>query len=352
MNTDLCVAGIGACTSLGADLLSSAAAVRAGVTAFAEHPYMVDRSGEPMVVARASYLDPDAPLAGRMAILGERAALHACAQALGERFKRTALSILVGLPFEVPGLAQIIAEDLRKALGSESVESVETVSAGHSSALLALEIAMERIGSGRAEWCLVGGVDSYMDAERLEHLDATGQLHSPSNSWGFIPGEGAGFCVITTVQNALRWGTRPLGRLVSASSAREVNLIRTDSVCLGAGLSRAIRDAISALSSGARVDTVVCDMNGDAYRADEYGFSIARMGERFHDATEVTTPADSWGDVGAASGILLLGLAITAARKGYAKGPHALVWTSSDTGERAAALLQTVMEEESGGSWG
>jgi 3-oxoacyl-[acyl-carrier-protein] synthase-1 len=348
VNRDLCVAGIGSCTALGADLWSSAAAVRAGLTAFAEHPYMVDRAGEPMVVARAPYLEVDAPLASRMAFLAARAALYACLEAVGPNRRAVRFPVVVGIPPDLPGLEQTLAASFRDTLGGAAIASLDTVATGHSAALLALEIAAQRIESGSAEWCLVGGVDSYMDPERLEHLEETGQLHSLSNPWGFIPGEGAGFCVITTVRNAEEWGVKPALRIASVASAREANLIRTGSVCIGAGLSTAIRDALSTLPSGAQVDTVVCDINGDAYRADEYGFSIARMSDCFRDATDITTPADSWGDVGAASGILFLGLVIAAAHKGYGKGPHALMWTSSDTGERAAALVEAAIDRPSG----
>jgi 3-oxoacyl-[acyl-carrier-protein] synthase-1 len=351
VNTDVCVIGSGACTSIGADLWSSAAAVRAGLTGFAEHPYMVDRAGEPMVVARAPYIDVDTPLTTRMVFLAARAACHACIQAFGENSSGVWFPLLIGIPSDVPGLAQALAANFRKPIGAAHIRSVDTVAAGHSAALIALEIAVDRIKSGSADWFLVGGVESYIDPERLERLDETGQLHAPSNAWGFIPGEGAAFCVITTVRNAVRWGIQPRERIVSVASARESNLIRTGSVCVGIGLSAAIRNVLFALPSEAQVDTVVCDMNGDAYRADEYGFTVARMGEHFRDSTDVTTPADCWGDVGAASGLLFLALVLAVARKGYIKGPHALVWTSSDTGERAAVLLHSNYRSESADSW-
>jgi 3-oxoacyl-[acyl-carrier-protein] synthase-1 len=44
--------------------------------------------------------------------------------------------------------------------------------------------------------------------------------------------------------------------------------------------------------------------------------------------------------VGAASGPLFVALAAAAAERGYARGPHHLVFASSESGERAAVLLQ------------
>jgi 3-oxoacyl-[acyl-carrier-protein] synthase-1 len=80
-------------------------------------------------------------------------------------------------------------------------------------------------------------------------------------------------------------------------------------------------------------------MNGEPYRADEYGFTVARTSERFVDAADFLAPADCWGDVGAASGPLYLGLAAAAGRRRYSQGPYWLAWTSSESGERCAALL-------------
>jgi len=80
-------------------------------------------------------------------------------------------------------------------------------------------------------------------------------------------------------------------------------------------------------------------MNGEPYRADEFGFACVRTGEAFVSASDFNAPADCWGDVSAASGPLGLMLAVIAARKGYAKGRYGFVWASSEGGERAAALV-------------
>jgi hypothetical protein len=51
------IVGAGAQTPVGRYVLAAAAAVRCGVSAYAEHPFMIDKQGEPMVVARADWLD-------------------------------------------------------------------------------------------------------------------------------------------------------------------------------------------------------------------------------------------------------------------------------------------------------
>jgi 3-oxoacyl-[acyl-carrier-protein] synthase-1 len=84
---------------------------------------------------------------------------------------------------------------------------------------------------------------------------------------------------------------------------------------------------------------MICDQNGEPYRADEFGFALVRLSERFSGGSDFLAPADCWGDVGAASGPLFVALAAAAAERGYARGPYYLAWASSESGERVAALL-------------
>ena len=91
---------------------------------------------------------------------------------------------------------------------------------------------------------------------------------------------------------------------------------------------------------------MICDQNGEAYRADELGFMLVRLSERFRGGSDFLAPADCWGDVGAASVPLFVILAAAAAERGYARGPHYLVWASSEGGERGAALLRLNIEPQ------
>ncbi len=80
-------------------------------------------------------------------------------------------------------------------------------------------------------------------------------------------------------------------------------------------------------------------MNGEPYRADEFGFACLRTREAFVSASEFVAPAECWGDVSAASAPLQAMLASIAASKAYANGQYALLWGSSESGERGAMLL-------------
>jgi 3-oxoacyl-[acyl-carrier-protein] synthase-1 len=340
------VVGLGACTSVGRTAASSAAAVRAGIPGFGEHPFMIDTAGNKMIVARAPYLSsekgPDRVLA-----LAEPAAREALAPLTALRDRAATVAVTVGLPPARPGqpaMARTVAERLGVALrGTGLVGRVETLDVGHAAGMVALEAAWQALAAGKEEFRLVGGVDSYLEPETLEWLEACDQVHAAgpaNNAWGFIPGEAAGFCLLASEPARARYNLSTRCRVLSAAVARETNLIKTETVCTGQGLTAAVRQVLAALPAGVKVDRMICDQNGEAYRADEFGFALVRTSERFAGGSNFVAPADCWGDVGAASGPLFVVLASAAAERAYAKGPHYLVWASSESGERGAALLQ------------
>ncbi len=114
----------------------------------------------------------------------------------------------------------------------------------------------------------------------------------------------------------------------------------TDDLCVGAGLTQAVDAACSELGSQ-RISDVFCDVNGERYRAEEWGFVCLRSAHYFDDPTDYRSPAGIWGDMGAASIPLFAMLACRASARGYARGPNALLWASSEGGQRAAVLVKT-----------
>ncbi len=184
-------------------------------------------------------------------------------------------------------------------------------------------------------------MDSYIDPDTLDWIEDNEQLHIPSNAWGFIPGEAAGFCLLCKEETAKRYQLPIRAQLLSIATAREENCIKTETVCIGEGLTSAVSKAVQILPEGVRVNQTFCDQNGEAYRADEFGFMLARLSKYFVDPSEFEAPADCWGDVGAASGVLFVNLVCAAAEKAYGHGPVSLLWASSEGGERSAALIHT-----------
>jgi 3-oxoacyl-[acyl-carrier-protein] synthase I len=348
------VAG-GACTSLGSTLPASAAAVRAGISSFQDHPFMVDSAGKPMVVGRAPYIAEDVAGCDRLLALALPAAGEALAVLTPFVRALRPVAVMLGMPPRRPGCSRAMEDELLQRFQQQLFESfpvgrVDVIACGHSAGLMALETAWETIRSGAADFCLIGGVDSYLEPETLEWLEESEQLHSAgteNNAWGFVPGEAAGFCLVASEAGARRWQLDPLGSISALAVTREPNVIKSDTVCLGHGLTAAFEKAFgSPVEPVRQVDEIICDMNGEPYRAEEFGFATIRTHGYFVDSSAFQAPADCWGDVGAASGPLFLSLAAAAHAKGYATGTRTLAWTSSESGERAAAILD--FDEPSG----
>jgi 3-oxoacyl-[acyl-carrier-protein] synthase-1 len=205
-----------------------------------------------------------------------------------------------------------------------------------------MQKAREILRTGHARFCLAGGVDSYLTADTLQWMDGLGTLKSSANRNGFPPGEAAGFCLLTTKETSRQFRLPVLGWLETFGSAHENCPIRTPTICVGRGLSDAIQQATAPLRlPDERIDETICDLNGEPYRSEEFALTVLRTQLAFVDATRFVTPADCWGDVGAASGPLFVNLAVAAGLRGYAKGPRTMVWASSEGGERAAAVVHT-----------
>ena len=151
----------------------------------------------------------------------------------------------------------------------------------------------------------------------MEWLDANRQLVGSVSRSGFVPGEGAAFSLLMS-ERAHAWSGLPaLARFRSIAVGKETNRIKTDDVCFGEGLSLAVKNAVSALHQPEeKINAIYCDINGERYRSEEWGFVSLRLGEYFDDPTGYFSPAECWGDMGAASGPLFVMLACRAAQRG------------------------------------
>lgn len=341
------IVGIGARTPVGLTAHSSAAAVRAGISRIGDHPFFIDKAGQPMSVAMDFFLPPELDGPDRFFEL----ALPALREAIRpvETFPNGQFSfpLFFGIPEPRPGLAEgmdrILTEKLknRKRLTLPFTDVV-TFPRGHSAGLLALEAGWKYLQEGLQDFCLVGGVDTYLEAETLEWIDEGGQLKSGENRSGFFPGEGASFCLLASADAIAKLRLEVLGWVVAVASSREKNRIKTETICIGKGLTEAITGVTQKLRlPDEMVDYTICDMNGEPYRSEEFMYAVLRTHSALKDHTKFQTPADCWGDVGAASGPLMLMLGVASTIRGFGEGPRILIWNSSEGGDRAAALLDT-----------
>lgn len=343
-NTQVCIVGVGARTPVGLTAASSAASVRAAISAIGEHPCFIDKAGEKMCVARDAKLPPELGGVKRFNELSKSAAKEALFPLIQSNIK-ISLPLFLGLPESRPGLPANLAQELKHYLDSElSTTNLQVMTTmlpyGHSAGLMAMEDGWRRIKEGQMEFCLIGGADSYMEAESLEWLDDEGQLMSGENRSGFPPGEGAGFCLLASRDAVRRNRLAVLAEVVGVATTIEKNRIKTDTICIGEGLSSAFSAITGRLKlPNEKINSMYCDLNGERYRTEEFVFTALRQQAAFVNVHDTTHPADCWGDIGAASGPLFACLAVESGRRGYANGPRSFMWTSSEGGQRSAALL-------------
>jgi 3-oxoacyl-[acyl-carrier-protein] synthase-1 len=306
---------------------------------------MIDTAGEPMRVAFAPWLDIDLNGMERFEAL-LYPAIDQAIEALPHshiRFSRMVLAL--ALPSPRPGLATDLQPKLIRELEgrySKIFSAISVFPNGHAAGLIALHAVIKKFKENAFDACVVAGVDSFIEPETLEWLEECDQLHGAgplNNAWGFIPGEGAGAILLVRNQILELARLASLAQVLGSGTAFESKRIKTQTVCIGEGLTQAFRSALEALPDDAKVTDIYCDMNGEPYRADEFGFTGVRVKEYFASLSDFIAPADCWGDVSAASGALHIGLASIAANKNYANGQSAMIWASSESGERASVLL-------------
>jgi 3-oxoacyl-[acyl-carrier-protein] synthase I len=340
------IVATGARTPVGLRAPTSAAAVRAGICRHGFHPTLRDGAGEPLRFALDARLDPDVQGTARM----EAIALWAMRESIEPLMAvgRVPFSLWVALPEERPGWSPTDATAVMRTLASDVArwcepEQVTSVPRGHAAGLVALELALRELSTGSSRACVIGGVDSYLHDATIDWLDDSRQLCTTTNRSGFVPGEAAGFFVITTEATARTWGLPEMAAIHGVGSSIEPNAIKSGRTCTGEGLTAAIREATRGLRlPEEKITTTFCDINGERYRSEEFLYVPLRCPTPFVDANRYEAPADSWGDVGAASGPLFVTLAAASgqSQRIYARdGRCMLAWTGSEGGTRAAVTL-------------
>jgi 3-oxoacyl-[acyl-carrier-protein] synthase-1 len=316
--------------------------VRGSISGLGLHPFFVDQEDEPVSFAADAEMAPDVPLAERMWGMAQ----SVTEEALGNQPSAPPIAVdccWLALPEPRSGLAPNLPESLAAALADRlgsPRETVRTLSRGHASGLMAVQGAALMLSRAEADAVLIVGVDSYHDRQMIQSLDLRRRLMSKRNRGGFPPGEAAGACLLVRSDVADRRGLPVLARIRSAATATEPHPLRSTEPCLGEGLTAVLASVAGGVRATAELITAsYCDLNGERYRSDEFVYALLRTQEAFVDPHDYISPADCWGDVGAASGPLFAVLAAVSGARGYAKGNVPVLWAGSDSGYRSAVAL-------------
>ena len=144
MNDSVCIVGVGAVTSVGLNAPATAAAVRAGIAGFADHPYMINQEGDPYVVAMVPGVNEGTFGIQRCVNMALSAIEEALCPLVNLPINVGQIPVIIGLPEVRPGISDDLSSKLSekiKEMGGKqfSIRDVWTELKGHSAGLMALE---------------------------------------------------------------------------------------------------------------------------------------------------------------------------------------------------------------------
>jgi 3-oxoacyl-[acyl-carrier-protein] synthase-1 len=240
-----------------------------------------------------------------------------------------------GRPGRPAGLDDLLLAEVQAELGARFHKHSTVIPEGRSGGARAVALARRLLSDERLPACLVAGVDSFLVASTLAAAEARDRLLTSKNSNGYIPGE-AGAAVL------LKRPTTSMSEMhcLGVGFGKESATVDSEKPLRGDGLVEAFR-ALEA-DCGMPLTTAdyrLTDLSGEQYGFKEASLAFSRTFRELKPTFELWHPAECFGEVGAAIGPCVLGVAATAARKGYAPGRGVLCHFSDDGGERGALLL-------------
>ena len=352
MAQDPVIVGVGVTTAVGLSAPETAAAVRATTARFEESPIR-DHRFEPFTLA----LVPDEGLPPLVDSLESTRGLTSREIRLLRLATMPITECLAVMPSgqPAPGLALAIPEtqtrrpiDRDKLLkhlwtqcgGRFDLKRSVAADAGRAGGLIAIARAAEMIRAGQSSFMIAGGVDTYRDLYVLSTLNLEKRVKSAEQLDGFIPGEGAAFILLASAAAAAGAHLKPLASVSPVAHAVEVGHLYSDEPYRGDGLATAVTQLVDAGLVKAPIAEVWSSMNGENHWAKEWGVAYLRNRAAFLEGHRIHHPADCFGDSGAACGPAMIALQAIGMRAQYRQVP-ALVYCSSDTGQRAAVTINS-----------
>lgn len=337
MTAGVAVISIGMATAVGLDAPSACAAMRARLDGFQETRFLGSPEG---------WLT-GAPVPLPRNWIGEKRMAHLAAGAITEAFERAPeargqTALILCLPEESrPGRPVRDNSGLLRRIGEivkvEPHSRSRTVAHGRPAGHVAFDHARRLLASGDVPYVMIAGVDSYLTAPTIAHYLKGRRLLTADNSNGFIPGEAAA-AVLCTRPNGGNFQLFGLGL-----SRETASIYNKDDLPLRADGMTAAYDAAFG-ETGIEMNRLgyrISDLIGEQYWFKQTALASIRLLRGRHEFQDLWSPAESLGNIGAAAVPVMVGMAWTAAAKGYAAGNPVLIEASSDDGACGAAVFAT-----------
>lgn len=322
------VKAVGARSPLGLDARQTAMAVRAGLLE-PRSTDLLDKRQNRIGCVRARWLADDLFGVDRwLALAGP--ALAEAARGHDEKIPLWLALPEEGRPDDERRISSLIAELGHAADVAIDLDRSGMVRGGQAAYVAALDEADKAIAAG-APAAFVGAIESYYHPEVLRWLDEACRLHAPRAMDGFVPGEGAAFALIAE-EDAPSSITRVAQGFEATVAAGDPNLAQA--------MTALVHDALPlAKPDGEAATWVMSDLNGESHRLSEWEKVAIRCALRGDGVVHQRVPGDL-GDVGTATGALMLAVAHTWWQCACAPRPRALFALHSEGGQRGVIVAQ------------
>ena len=336
MKPSLDIVSVGMVTAVGLDAPAACAAMRAKLDGFQETGFASPAGGwlvgAPVPLPRGWIGER------RLTRLAAAAAIEALAGAVDARHD-TALVLCLpepersGRPIRDPDL---FVQRVCEIAEFKSISKAAVIAHGRPSGHVALDHAERVLAAGRARSVLIVGVDSYLTGDTIWQYLQSRRLLTEKNPNGFIPGEAAGAVLCRRSDGN---GLQLFGLGLSRESAR---IYHPDLPFRGDGMTSAYLNALK--RTGIEFNQLgyrIADLIGEQYWFKQSALASQRLLRGRHDFQDLWSPSESLGNVGAAVGPIMLGMAYKASLEGYDAGNPVLIEASNDEGACGAAILAT-----------
>ncbi|MGE3351319.1 MAG: hypothetical protein AB7O84_06245 [Planctomycetota bacterium] len=344
--TQLRILGIGAVTSVGLGAASTAAAVRAGISRARETALRptTDPDHAPVALMGHTVAAVDGFVAPgrnrRLAAMAVRDLLESLPEraTAPDTWQRTGLLVCAAPAAagtsgdSVDAVVAAVRDDLALAVPREAVVVVRGEHAAAAAALL--QAGKPLAGKVKVERWLLVAVDSLVEPSRLEQLLDEDRVKHDDNPVGVSPGEGAAALLLTTRTDA----AAACGLLFAAAGADAPVDAVAETTEVGRRVAAATRAALQAAGAVERPGDAWVDLTGEPWRAQVWGNALVR-GKHLHDRA-LQLPIADIGDLGAATGAVLVCLAVRSFARGHAGGDAALIVTTEPDGSVAALVVR------------
>ncbi len=337
-------------TALGPSVATTVGAIRARKSAYAISEYETE-DGKPITMARIpdavfNLIDAEIDEGDRFNFRYDRIIKMAILAAREACYHKTAeqpIPIVVGisdLPFDKEGLGSLLENLQENCKPWISTQLSRSLHSGRVAGIEAIDFAFSYLYELDYPYVLIAASDSFLDDYVITPLANEHRLLTAGASNAFAPGEAAS-CLLLTRHPQFAEIRQGYGiALHRPGMAHEEGHLYSGTPYKGEGLDRAFKQALNNQPKQS-IQSIYSSMNGENHWAKEYGVAYLRNKEKFIDHVKIEHPADSYGDLGAATGTTLIAVAAENLHKDRNATKH-LIYSSSDSGKRGAIVVEKV----------